>query len=64
VSQTGAGDLTRLVVRLAAARLHELQRRLPDLTGGEGVLEPTFDSYQQVRGRPPTRRGTSRASAP
>jgi ribosomal protection tetracycline resistance protein len=64
VSQTGAGDLTRLVVRLAAARLHELQRRLPDLTGGEGVLEPTFDSYQQVRGRPPTRRGTSRSSAP
>ena len=43
VSQTGGGDLTRLEVRLVAARLHELQRQLPDLTGGEGVLEPTFD---------------------
>jgi ribosomal protection tetracycline resistance protein len=55
LSQTGEGDLTRLVVRLVAARLHELQRQLPDLTGGEGVLEPSFDGYQPVRGRPPTR---------
>ena len=56
VSQTGAGDLTRLVVRLVAARLHELQRQLPDLTGGEGVLEAAFDGYRPVRGRPPARR--------
>jgi ribosomal protection tetracycline resistance protein len=33
-----------------------LQHQLPDLTGGEGVLEATFDGYQPVRGRPPTRR--------
>jgi ribosomal protection tetracycline resistance protein len=57
LSQTSAGDLTRLEVRLVAARLHQLQRRLPDLTGGEGVLESTFDGYQPVRGRPPVRRG-------
>ena len=56
-SQTADGDLTRLVVRLRATRLHELQRQLPDLTGGEGVLEPTFDGYAPVRGRPPVRRG-------
>jgi ribosomal protection tetracycline resistance protein len=56
LSQTADEDLTRLVVRLRAARLHELQRQLPDLTGGEGVLEPTFDGYAPVRGRPPSRR--------
>ena len=56
LSQTADGDLTRLVVRLRATRLHELQRQLPDLTGGEGVLEPTFDGYEPVRGRPPVRR--------
>ncbi|MGH3496380.1 MAG: GTP-binding protein [Nocardioidaceae bacterium] len=57
LAQTPAGDLTRLEARLVAARLHELQRQLPDLTGGEGVLEQRFDGYQPVRGRPPVRRG-------
>jgi ribosomal protection tetracycline resistance protein len=42
---------------LVAARLHELQRQLPDLTGGEGTLESAFDGYQAVRGRPPVRHG-------
>ena len=59
--QTSAGDLTRLEARLVAARLHELQRQLPDLTGGEGVLESRFDGYQPVRGRPPVRLGWVRA---
>jgi ribosomal protection tetracycline resistance protein len=57
LGQGSAGDLTRLEVRLVAARLHELQRQLPDLTGGEGVLESTFDGYQAVRGAQPVRRG-------
>jgi ribosomal protection tetracycline resistance protein len=55
--QTAAGDLTQLEVRLVAARLHELQHQLPDLTGGEGTLESRFDGYQPVRGRPSTRLG-------
>ena len=55
---TAAGDLTRLKVRLVAGKLHELQRQLPDLTGGEGSLEPQFDGYEPVLGPPPTRRGT------
>jgi len=55
--QTSAGELTRLQARLVAVRLHELQRQLPDLTGGEGTLESRFDGYQPVRGRPPRRRG-------
>ena len=54
--QTATGDLTRLDARLVAARLHDLQHQLPDLTGGEGVLEATFDGYQPVRGRGPVRR--------
>ena len=59
LNQTVAGDLTRLEIRLVAARLHELQRQLPDLTGGEGTLESRFDGYQPVRGRPPVRSGWS-----
>ncbi|RYC09627.1 elongation factor G [Nocardioides zhouii] len=54
--QTATADLTRLDARLVAARLHDLQHQLPDLTGGEGVLEATFDGYQPVRGQAPTRR--------
>jgi ribosomal protection tetracycline resistance protein len=55
-AMTGAGDLTQLEVRLVAARLHDLQRQLPDLTGGEGSLEPRFDGYEPVLGAPPARR--------
>jgi ribosomal protection tetracycline resistance protein len=40
---------------LPAARVHELQRELPALTRGEGVLESAFDHYQPVRGPVPTR---------
>jgi ribosomal protection tetracycline resistance protein len=55
--QTSVGELTRLEARLVAARLHELQHQLPDLTGGEGTLESRFDGYQPIRGRPPVRLG-------
>ena len=55
--QTSAGELSRVEARLVAARLHELQHQLPDLTGGEGTLESRFDGYQPVRGRPPVRLG-------
>jgi ribosomal protection tetracycline resistance protein len=57
--QISAGDFTQLEARLVAARLHQLQHQLPDLTGGEGTLESRFDGYQPVRGRRPVRRGTS-----
>lgn len=55
--QTATADLTRIDARLVAARLHDLQHQLPDLTGGEGVLEARFDGYQPVRGEAPVRRG-------
>jgi ribosomal protection tetracycline resistance protein len=40
---------------LPVARLPDLQRQLPGLTGGEGVLEAGFAGYQPVAG-PPSRR--------
>jgi ribosomal protection tetracycline resistance protein len=40
---------------IPAARVHELRRRLPSLTRGEGLLESAFDGYQPVRGATPTR---------
>jgi ribosomal protection tetracycline resistance protein len=59
--QTSHGDYATLEARLRAARLHELQRQLPDLTGGEGVLESRFDGYEPVRGRAPRRRSVASA---
>ena len=38
------------------AGTHDLQRQLPGLTGGEGVLESTFAGYEPVIGEQPTRR--------
>jgi ribosomal protection tetracycline resistance protein len=38
-----------------AARVHDLQRRLPALTRGEGVLESAFERYDAVRGPIPAR---------
>jgi ribosomal protection tetracycline resistance protein len=49
------GKLSTIETVLPAARAHDLQRRLPGLTGGEGVLESSFAGYQPVSGDPPTR---------
>lgn len=49
------GDVAVLEGELPAARLHELQRQLPDLTGGEGVLDSSFAGYREVSGEPPRR---------
>ena len=54
-----SGELTRVEAVLAAARVNELQRQLPGLTGGEGVLETEFAGYRPVAGEPPTRRRTT-----
>ncbi|MFF5296259.1 elongation factor G [Paractinoplanes globisporus] len=43
---------------IPAAKVHELQRRLPALTRGEGVLDSAFDHYAAVRGIPPARQRT------
>jgi ribosomal protection tetracycline resistance protein len=35
--------------------MQELQRSVPSLTRGEGVLELAFDRYEPVSGEPPAR---------
>jgi hypothetical protein len=49
------GPLSTIEVIVPAARAHELQRDLPGLTGGEGVLESDFAGYRPVTGEPPRR---------
>jgi ribosomal protection tetracycline resistance protein len=47
---------TRLVEgSIPASSIGDLQRELPRLTSGEGVLETSFDRYVPVRGTPPSR---------
>ncbi|MBT2365988.1 TetM/TetW/TetO/TetS family tetracycline resistance ribosomal protection protein [Streptomyces sp. ISL-10] len=40
---------------LPAAEVHGVERQLPRLTSGEGVLESSFARYRPCRGVPPTR---------
>ena len=53
------GSLSTIEMVLAVARADELQRQLPGLTGGEGVLESSVAGYQPVSGDQPTRRRTT-----
>jgi ribosomal protection tetracycline resistance protein len=57
ITQTSAvrGPSYLLEGDIPAAQVYELERRLPSLTRGEGVLESEFDHYQPVRGEIPTR---------
>ncbi|MEW2181609.1 translation factor GTPase family protein [Streptomyces sp. NPDC005406] len=43
---------------IPAARVHELQQRLPGLTRGEGVLETAFETHRPVTGTFPERSRT------
>jgi ribosomal protection tetracycline resistance protein len=49
------GSTCVLEGQIPAARVHELERRLPGLTHGEGVLESAFDHYRPITGTIPTR---------
>jgi ribosomal protection tetracycline resistance protein len=53
------GKLSMIGTVLPAARAPALQRELPALTGGEGVLDSSFAGYQPVSGTAPTRRRTT-----
>jgi ribosomal protection tetracycline resistance protein len=53
------GKLSMIETVLPAARADDLQRQLPGLTGGEGVLDSSFAGYQPVSGASPTRRRTT-----
>ncbi len=50
------GELSVLEATLPASRVQELRRRLPGLTGGEGVLDSEFAGYEPVTGEPPVRK--------
>jgi ribosomal protection tetracycline resistance protein len=50
------GDLAVVESVLPAVRADELQRELPRLTSGEGVLERAFEGYRPVDGEQPVRR--------
>jgi ribosomal protection tetracycline resistance protein len=58
-AQSIRGEDIRIEAELPAASVRALQRRLPAVTNGDGVLESTFAGYQPVRGEPPTRRRTT-----
>jgi ribosomal protection tetracycline resistance protein len=51
--------LSTIEMVLPATRAQDLQRQLPGLTGGEGVLDSAFAGYQPVSGDQPTRRRTT-----
>lgn len=53
------GKLARFETVLPATRAHDLQRQLPGLTAGEGVLDSRFAGYQPVSGEMPARRRTT-----
>ena len=53
------GRLSTIETVLPAARAQELQRRLPGLTGGEGVVASEHGGYEPVLGTPPRRRRTT-----
>ncbi|WP_332772198.1 translation factor GTPase family protein [Phenylobacterium sp.] len=54
-TQAMRGSACRLEGEIPAARVHELQQKLPTLTRGEGVLETAFHQHQPVRGPVPSR---------
>ena len=63
VEQTSVrGNFSTIEARMSADRSRDLQRQLPELTGGEGNIDSVFDGYQPVRGMPPNRSSISRSS--
>ncbi|MCY7402619.1 MAG: hypothetical protein LH477_16990 [Nocardioides sp.] len=50
------GGYTHLVGHLPSEVVPDVASRLPDLTGGEGVLVAALDHHAPVRGQPPQRR--------
>lgn len=51
-------DRARITGMIAAERVSDVEQRLPNLTGGRGVLVTTPSGYEPVTGPPPRRRGS------
>jgi ribosomal protection tetracycline resistance protein len=60
LTSTVRESVYRLEGDIPVARVHELERLLPSLTRGEGVLECAFDHYEPVRDAVPIRSRTDR----
>jgi ribosomal protection tetracycline resistance protein len=56
LGQHSAGERTTIVALVQAGRVHEVQGRIPGLTGGEGVVETSFAGYHPVTTDPPPSR--------
>ncbi len=54
-SSSHGAELATITAVLPALRVQELQRQLPELTGGEGVLESSFAGHRPVTGEQPVR---------
>jgi ribosomal protection tetracycline resistance protein len=52
---TTRGSSSLIEGEIPAARVRDLERELPTLTAGEGVLETSFDRYRRVHGEIPSR---------
>jgi ribosomal protection tetracycline resistance protein len=57
-AQSIRGEDLSIEAELPADGVQALQRRLPAVTNGDGVLESAFAGYQPVHGEPPVRRRT------
>ena len=55
-----AGETYSLTGEIPAASVHELEQRLPGLTGGEGLWESAYQRHHPTTGTPPTRERTDR----
>jgi ribosomal protection tetracycline resistance protein len=56
LGQHSEGGRTTIVALVQAGRVHEVQNRIPGLTGGEGVFETTFAGFHPVTADPPPSR--------
>ena len=56
LGQHSEGGRMTIVALVQAGRVHEVQNRIPGLTGGEGVFETTFAGYHPVTADPPPSR--------
>ena len=60
LGQHSAGERTTIVAMVQAGRVHEVQNRIPGLTGGEGLFEASFAGYHPVATDPPPHRRRTR----
>ncbi len=60
LGQHAAGERTTIVAMVQAGRVHEVQNRIPGLTGGEGLFEASFAGYHPVATDPPPHRRRTR----